>query len=83
MIIYYIFEFFKKIGDVLTNTFGSVTELPYGTDVVFVEYWGWMAFMMQALWPLQAIVGCAVSYAGWRIGVKVYHKIFGSRAVIN
>jgi len=83
MIIYYLFELFIGIGNILTNLFGSVSILPFGTDDAIVEYWGWGAYILQAVWPLQAIVGIITTYLIWRIGVKVYQKIFGSRAVIN
>jgi len=83
MIVYYLLQLFIGIGEMLTSVFGSVTLLPFGTDAPISQFWAWFVYIMQDLWPLQAVFASMLIYLGWRVSVKVYHTIFGSRAVVN
>jgi len=83
MIIYYLLQLFTFIGEQLTGLFGRVDVLPFGTDTPISQFWGWFMYIVDDVWPLEAILNVIIIYLGWRISVKLYQKIFGSRAVIN
>jgi len=83
MIIYYLLQFFIFLGNMLTSVFGAVDVLPFGTDEPISQFWAWFLYIRDQLWPLEQVLIVITLYISWRIGVKVYQKIFGSRAVIN
>ena len=83
MIIYYLLQLLIGIGDAITSVFGSVTALPFGTDEPISQFWAWYLYIQEQMWPLEHVFTVIIIYIGWRISVKIYQIIFGSRAIID
>jgi len=83
MIIYYLLQFLTFVGETLTKIFGKVDTLPFGTDAPLSLFFGWISYIQIVMWPLVVVVQVTAIYLGWRLSLKVYGTIMGSRAVIN